>query len=73
MWFYQYCVEYWSDVEEKELRAEGLLRASTYIDAIKQLGKYYGEKEITDILRLRALDAESVLEKEFMEDIEWVD
>ena len=72
MWFYQYCVEYWSDIEGKEVRAEGLLRASTYIDAMKQLGRHYGEKDTTDILRLRPLDAEGVIEREFVEEIEWV-
>lgn len=46
MWYYQYAVEWYCEVDSEEMRDNGILAAENYEAAVGILNKVYGDKNI---------------------------
>lgn len=49
MYFYKYKVKFYNDISQQNNIEHGIVPASTFIDAVSCLVKYYGEDELLDI------------------------
>ena len=60
---FEYHVNWYDDCGDKEIYAEGLVAADTYVDAAEKVLRDYGEESVID-LYLQALEDTSVIELE---------
>ena len=74
MWFYQYQIKTVVEDEAidryqyKEVIRNGVVPANTYIEAIQKIVNYYGDDNIVDITRLKAIFEGDVFEFENAEE-----
>ena len=70
MWFYQYQIKAVVEDETidryryKEVIRNGVVPANTYVEAIQKIVNYYGDDNIVDIMRLKAVFEGDVFEFE---------
>ena len=70
MWFYQYQIKVVVEDETidryqyKEVVRNGVVPANTYVEAIQKIVYYYGDDNIVDIMRLKAVFEGDVFEFE---------
>ena len=60
IWYWEYWITYWTEVDMKQEDRSGVVSASTMAEAVEILNEFYGD-DIMNIKALRAL-ADTVLE-----------
>ena len=71
LWMYKYIVEaYIEYVSDKSFIESGIICATTYTDAMEKLTTYYGEDAIVEVKCLMQFDANEVITKSQIKDME---
>ena len=60
---FEYVINYWCDIDEKEKKAHGVTFANSYSDAMTNIEDYYGDC-IIDVLSLFGWEEQTVYEFE---------
>ena len=67
VWYWEYQLKIWDDIDEKEEMRSGIVAADTITEAMKEIEDYYGD-EIMEVQMLKAI-ADGVFEFQYvMED-----
>ena len=70
VWYWEYQLKIWDDVDDKEEMRYGIVAAGTFTEAMNKIEDYYGDK-IIEVLTLKAI-IDSVFEfKHVMEDTDF--
>ena len=56
MFFYKYRVKFYDEVEKRPHIAEGLTADETYVEAMKNVARFYGDEAIEEITLKIAVD-----------------
>ena len=64
VWYYEYIVKIWNDIENKEEIRCGVVAAESMVEATKEICNYYGE-EIMEIQMLKAIVDGKVFEFDY--------
>ena len=71
LWMYKYIVEvYIEDIDNKSFVESGIVCATTYTDAMEKLTTYYSEDAIVEVKCLMPFDANDVITKSQIKDME---
>lgn len=71
IWYYEYIVKTWDDVNNKEETLSGIVPGESMAEAVEALERYYSEK-LMEILMLKAIVEAPVFEFEYvMEDTDF--
>lgn len=54
VWYWEYQLKIWDDVDDKEEIRSGVVAADTITEAMKEIEDYYGD-EITEVQMLKAI------------------
>lgn len=54
VWYWEYQLKIWDDIDEKEEMRSGIVAADTITEAMKEIGDYYGD-EIMEVQMLKAI------------------
>lgn len=54
VWYWEYQLKIWDDVDDKEEIRSGVVAADTMTEAMKEIEDYYGD-EIMEVQRLKAI------------------
>ncbi len=65
IWYYQYKIEVWDDIDEKLETVNGIVPGKSFADVTKRLENYYGEETINRIFNLTPVTEGPVLEFEW--------
>lgn len=60
VWYWEYQLKIWDDIDEKEEMRSGIVAANTITEAMKEIEDYYGD-EIMEVQMLKAI-ADGVFE-----------
>lgn len=67
VWYWEYQLKIWDEIDEKEEKRSGVVAADTITEAMKEIEDYYGD-EIMEVQMLKAI-TDGVLEFQYvMED-----
>lgn len=70
VWYWEYQLKIWDDIDEKEEMRSGIVAADTITEAMKEIGDYYGD-EIMEVQMLKAI-TDGVFEFQYvMEDLDF--
>ena len=69
MWFWEYTIKIWNEMEEKFEENSGLTTGITFTEAIANIESYYG-KNIEEIHMLKPLIEGSVFDFEYAKDLD---
>lgn len=70
VWYWEYQLKIWDDIDEKEKMRSGIVAADTITEAMKEIGDYYGD-EIMEVQMLKAI-TDGVFEFQYvMEDLDF--
>lgn len=70
VWYWEYQLKIWDDIDEKEEMRSGIVAADTITEAMKEIGDYYGD-EIMEVQMLKAI-TDGVFEfQDVMEDTDF--
>ena len=70
VWYWEYQLKIWDDIDEKEETRSGIVAADTITEAMKEIGDYYGD-EIMEVQMLKAI-TDGVFEfQDVMEDTDF--
>ena len=59
VYVYKYCVEYWDELDKENVSTSienGIVFASTFLEAVHYLEDYYGKDNIESIRELKVFD-----------------
>lgn len=54
VWYWEYQLKIWDDIDEKEEMRSGIVAADTITEAMKEIEDYYGD-EIMEVQMLKAI------------------
>lgn len=54
MWYWEYQLQFWDEIDKKETTRSGLVAANTITEAMQEIEKYYGD-EIMEIQMLKPI------------------
>lgn len=54
VWYWEYQLKIWDDIDEKEEMRSGIVAANTITEAMKEIEDYYGD-EIMEVQMLKAI------------------
>lgn len=54
VWYWEYQLKIWDDVDDKEEIRSGVVAADTFTEAMKEIEDYYGD-EIVEVQMLKAI------------------
>ena len=54
VWYWEYQLKIWDDIDEKEEMRSGIVAADTITEAMKEIEDYYGD-EIEEVQMLKAI------------------
>lgn len=70
VWYWEYQLKIWDDIDEKEEMRSGIVAADTITEAMKEIEDYYGD-EIEEVQMLKAI-TDGVFEfQDVMEDTDF--
>ena len=70
VWYWEYQLKIWDDIDEKEEMRSGIVAANTITEAMKEIEDYYGD-EIMEVQMLKAI-TDGVFEfQDVMEDTDF--
>lgn len=70
VWYWEYQLKIWDDIDEKEEIRSGVVAADTFTEAMKEIEDYYGN-EIMEVQMLKAI-TDGVFEfQDVMEDTDF--
>ena len=70
VWYWEYQLKIWDDIDEKEEMRSGIVAADTITEAMKEIEDYYGD-EIMEVQMLKAI-TDGVFEfQDVMEDTDF--
>lgn len=70
VWYWEYQLKIWDDIDEKEEMRSGIVAADTITEAMKEIEDYYGD-EIMEVQMLKAI-TDGVFEFQYvMEDTDF--
>ena len=70
VWYWEYQLKIWDDIDEKEEIRSGVVAANTITEAMKEIEDYYGD-EIMEVQMLKAI-TDGVFEfQDVMEDTDF--
>lgn len=70
VWYWEYQLKIWDDVDDKEEIRSGVVAADTITEAMKEIEDYYGD-EIMEVQMLKAI-TDGVFEFQYvMEDLDF--
>lgn len=70
VWYWEYQLKIWDEIDEKEEMRSGIVAADTITEAMKEIEDYYGD-EIMEVQMLKAI-TDGVFEFQYvMEDLDF--
>lgn len=52
MWYYEYVVRFFDEIDEEEVMRQGVVAANGYAEAVENIAEYYGNDYICSVEKL---------------------